>query len=231
MVAARYIRRRRQIVGTFAKHGLDYFIHRFGLDNLAPVSWRTNPGIKQPADQLLARNLREALVELGPTFVKLGQVLSTRPDILPPVYIEELEKLQDKVDPVSYEEIVRVLSQEIGKPEEVFAEFNPEPLAAASIGQVHQARLKGGEKVIVKIQRPGIVENVKSDLEIIKGLAHVSETRSPEARRLGLLGMVEDYAKTCCGNWTMNVRPEILKGFIITLPKTSGLSFPGYTGR
>ena len=94
-------------------------------------------------------------MELGPTFVKLGQLLSTRPDILPPVFIEELERLQDKVSPISFEELSGVLTKELGPLDKIFAEFNTQPLAAASIGQVHRARLLTGEEVIVKVQRPG----------------------------------------------------------------------------
>ncbi len=193
----KYVRRRREIVGTFARHGLGYFVQSFGLGDLTALpSSRREITRPQKNQYLLARNLREALVELGPTFVKLGQLLSTRPDLLPPVYIEELERLQDKVTAISNEELNRVLKQEIGDINQIFAEFNQEPLAAASIGQVHRARLLSGEEVIVKVQRPGIEEKVKNDLEILKGLARISERRSAEARRVGILGMVEDYART-----------------------------------
>lgn len=192
----RYIRRRRQIVGTFFRHGLGYFMQRFGLDKLVPVQGGRGKGRSSKNDYLLARNLREALVELGPTFVKFGQLLSTRPDILPPIYIEELEKLQDKVNPIPYEDVCRVLSKELGDYTEIFSEFDPTPLAAASIGQVHRAKLQNGREVIVKIQRPGIEETVKDDLEIIKGLARRSERRSADARQIGIVAIVNDYART-----------------------------------
>ncbi len=191
----KYIKRRREIVGVFLKHGLGYFIQRLGWGKLIPLSQRYGFDRNNNHDSLAVR-LREALIELGPTFVKFGQVLSTRPDLLPPVYIEELEKLQDKVTAISYEEISRVMKIELGRPEDIFAEFSREPLAAASIGQVHRARLQTGEEVIVKIQRPGIESKVRNDLEIIKGLARISEHRSPEAKRLGILAIVEDYAQT-----------------------------------
>jgi ubiquinone biosynthesis protein len=135
-------------------------------------------------------------MELGPTFVKLGQLLSTRSDILPPIFLEELEKLQDKVTPISYEDIKQVVTDELGPLEDTFAFFDPEPLAAASIGQVHRATLKSGEDVIVKIQRPAIEEIVRNDLEIIKGLARISERRSAEAAQIGVNDIVEDFAKT-----------------------------------
>jgi ubiquinone biosynthesis protein len=193
----KYIKRRREIVGTFVRHGLGYFVQRFGLgDQTALASSRIGIPRPQKNQYLLASNLRQALMELGPTFVKLGQLLSTRSDLFPPAYIEELEKLQDKVTPISYAEIEKVLAQEVGPIDHVFAEFNPEPLAAASIGQVHRARLLTGQEVIVKVQRPEIEGKVRNDLEILKGLTRIAERRSPEARRLGILDIVEDYAKT-----------------------------------
>lgn len=192
----RYIRRRQTIVGTFMKHGLGYLLQRFGLAGTVQLSTRQiMNGSYEAADYLLADNLRQAMVELGPTFIKLGQMLSTRPDMLPPPYIEALETLQDKVEALPYEQVLKQLVNEIGHPEQVFEEFDREPLAAASIGQVHRARLKSGEEVIVKIQRPDIERKVESDLEIIKGLAQMSERRSPEARRIGIADMVEEYSR------------------------------------
>ncbi len=196
MQQLRHIRRRQQIVGVLVKNGFGYMIQRLGLDNLAPLSNRPKLiNLKPEPDHLLAIKLRQSLVELGPTFIKLGQVLSTRTDLLPPVYIEQLELLQDKVPALKYEEIVKQLVHELGHPDEIFAEFDPNPLAAASIGQVHMARLKSGELVIVKIQRPGIEKIVQNDLEIIMALAKMAERRSLEARRIGVVAMIEDYAR------------------------------------
>ncbi len=170
-------------------------MYKMGWTKLVPLSQRY--ALNERSEHAsLAVSMREALVELGPTFVKFGQVLSTRPDLMPPVYIEELEKLQDKVKPVPWSEIDQVLKNELGDPNAIFDFINIEPLAAASIGQVHRARLKTGEEVIVKIQRPGIESKVRNDLEIIKGLARISEARSAEAHRLGIVAIVEDYAKT-----------------------------------
>lgn len=192
----RHIRRRQHIVGVLLKNGLGYLVQRFGLSNQAPVARRGElVNCRREPDEMLAYRLREAFVELGPTFIKLGQVLSTRPDLLPPVYIEQLERLQDKVRPMSYKEVEKQLIREIGNPQEVFPEFDPEPLAAASIGQVHRAVLSCGAQVIVKIQRPNIERVVEDDLQIILGLARLSERRSQEARRLGVYAMIEDYAK------------------------------------
>ncbi|MEN6351565.1 MAG: AarF/UbiB family protein, partial [Syntrophomonas sp.] len=192
----RHIRRRQQIVGVLVKNGFGYMIQRLGLDNLTPLSNRpTLINIQREPDRLLAVKLRQAFIELGPTFIKLGQVLSTRTDLLPPVYIEQLELLQDKVPAIRYEQVVKQLVHELGHPDEIFAKFNPEPLAAASIGQVHMARLKSGDLVIVKIQRPGIEKIVQNDLEIILALARLAERRSLEARRIGLVAMIEEFAR------------------------------------
>ncbi|MDD4802783.1 MAG: AarF/ABC1/UbiB kinase family protein [Syntrophomonas sp.] len=192
----KHFKRYRKIARVFLKHGLGYLIKRMGLDSLLP--WQKRQEVRdseREADSILADRLCRALSELGPTFIKLGQLFSTRPDMFAPAYIEELEKLQDKVQPFSYAEVVEQLQKELGHPEEIFAEFNPEPLAAASIGQVHMGLLKSGEKVIVKIQRPNIEEMVESDLEILLELAELSEKRSVEAQRLGIVDMLNDYAR------------------------------------
>jgi predicted unusual protein kinase regulating ubiquinone biosynthesis (AarF/ABC1/UbiB family) len=116
-----------------------------------------------------ARHLRSALEELGPTFAKLGQVLSTRPDLLPPEFIEELATLQDNVPPLSEQEVVRVMEQELGVPwEDVFETIDPAPLAAGTIAQVHRATLTGGERVVVKVQRPTAREEIEQDLALLE---------------------------------------------------------------
>jgi len=192
----RHLMRYRKIIRVFMKHGLGYLVNLMGLDMLLPRQNRQEvKDSRREPDRILADRLCRALTELGPTFIKLGQIFSTRPDIFAPAYIEELENLQDKVQPFSYHEVVEQLVKEIGHPDEIFAEFNPQPLAAASIGQVHAGRLKSGEKVIVKIQRPNIERMVENDLEILVELAQLSEKRSVEAQRLGLKAMLEEYAR------------------------------------
>jgi ubiquinone biosynthesis protein len=170
----RNIRRRQQIVGVLIKNGLGYVVQRFGLTGLAPVSSRREVmSSHKEAHYFMAERLRKTMEELGPTFIKLGQVLSTRPDLLPPPYIEQMESLQDKVPPMSYLELVQQLERELGHPDEIFEEFDWQPLAAASIGQVHRAKLKSGERVIIKIQRPGIERQVENDLQILLSLARL----------------------------------------------------------
>ncbi len=131
-----------------------------------------------------ARNLRQALEELGPTFAKLGQILSTRPDLLPPEFIDELATLQDKVTPMTEEDVVSVMEEELGVPwEDVFESIEPEPLAAGTIGQVHVATLETGQKVVVKVQRRGARVAIMRDLGLLELFASKAENR-PGLRKL-----------------------------------------------
>ncbi len=193
----KYIRRRRVIVGSFARHGFGYFMQKFGFGNPSGLAGLSGHDSADDINGfLIAGNLRQVFMELGPTFVKLGQMLSTRSDILPRVYIEEMEKLQDKVTPIPHDDLKAALGEELGCLDDMFAEFDWQPIAAASIGQVHKARLMSGKEVIVKIQRPGIEANVRNDLEILKGLARRAERRSKDARQIGINAIIEDFAKT-----------------------------------
>jgi ubiquinone biosynthesis protein len=125
-----------------------------------------------------ARALRSAMEELGPTFAKLGQILSTRPDLMPPAFIEELATLQDRVTPLSEEEVVEVMEQELGVPwEDVFASIDPEPLAAGTIAEVHRAMLETGERVVVKIQRPTARRDILQDLGLLERFAEKTKNR------------------------------------------------------
>ncbi|MFP3969017.1 AarF/UbiB family protein, partial [Actinomadura fulvescens] len=142
----------------------------------------------------LARSLRLALQDGGVTFVKFGQVLSTRRDLLPQAFIDELSHLQDKVPPAPAAEVERVLAEELGEsPYTVFAEFDPVPLAAASIAQVHRARLRSGTEVVVKVQRPGIRPLVERDLDIVNRLAATLERRTRWGRSLGAAELAHGF--------------------------------------
>jgi ubiquinone biosynthesis protein len=141
--------------------------------------------------------IRRALEELGPTFVKLGQVLSTRVDMFPPHWIAEFEKLHNQVPPVPYEVLRPYLVQAIGgEPAEVFAEFDPVPLAAASIAQVHRATLKDGTRVVVKLRRPGLENVIAADLRILEHAAKLLESELPDSRRYDPVHMVAQFGRS-----------------------------------
>ena len=154
--------RQREIIEVVLSNGWDY------MKGLLTGKKDEDPNIPTP------EVLRNILVELGPFYVKLGQILSTRPDILPPNYIKALTALQANVPPVSWEAIEILLSQELGQPiESVFSKINQQPIAAGSIGQIHRATLTTGEEVAIKFQRPGIDKIVEQDISLIKGVAEL----------------------------------------------------------
>src|SRR4051794_28863117 len=159
------------IVGLFTRFGLRDVARQQGL--IALVGGED----ELPPEELAERHeqaagFRKRLVELGPAYVKLGQVLSTRPDLLPEPYIRELERLQDDVGPISLEEVEQTIQEELGgRLSKLFASFDPEPLATASLGQVHAATLREGRQVIVKVQRPNVRASLADDLVFFHELA------------------------------------------------------------
>jgi len=170
----RQIKRSRQIVRVLIKYGLDYFIDRSKIGFWLKIRKKSGNCQKLTGPE----RLRLALGELGPTFVKFGQILSTRPDFLPPAFIKELEKLQDKVPPFSSFQAQKIIEKELNKPlEKLFKKFEAKPVAAASLSQVHKAILPNNEIVAVKIQRPDIKEIIELDLEILENLAGLLENR------------------------------------------------------
>jgi ubiquinone biosynthesis protein len=145
---------------------------------------------KREASPESAREFRLALEELGTTFVKLGQLLSSRPDLLPDVYVEELGKLVDEVPPLPFPEIEPVIERAVGT--DVFVRIDPEPLAAASIAQIHPALLKDGREVVVKVRRPGVLEQVQLDLELLRRTVSMLEGHSETARLLQLSALADE---------------------------------------
>jgi ubiquinone biosynthesis protein len=189
----RHLRRFQQIAQILARHGFGELLDLLGAAPVFPLAraLRRRPSLGPP------QRLRMALEELGPTFVKLGQVLSTRPDLLPPAYIAELARLQDTVPPAPWEPVRAQLEAELGAPvEKVFATLDPEPIAAASLAQVHAATLPDGAEVVVKVQRPDIEATINVDLDILADVARLLQTRTPLGELYDLPGIVEEFAAT-----------------------------------
>lgn len=196
--AFRHLNRYRQIATVVVKYGFRESFDRLRLWECVHVE---RPFLRRQCpvpglDHLsLPQRLRLALEELGPTFVKLGQVLSTRPDLVPHEYIVELEKLRNQVPPFPTAVARGIIESELGRPlNEVFLSFEDEPVAAASLAQVHRAVLKDGTVVAVKVQRPGIEDLVRTDLEIVRNLAALLERRIPELRQLNAVGLVDEFS-------------------------------------
>lgn len=174
----RNLGRMREILAVLVKYGFEDIVTNSTLRNLVSET-RRHSWLRQDKpvfEYTRWERIRMVAEELGPTFVKLAQVLSIRPDMMPEPLIKEFEKLQDRVPPFPFEKAKAIIEKELGKPlEDIFDEFTEKPLASASIGQVHKARLKSGQEVVVKVQRPEVAELVERDLAIIKEVVHRAE--------------------------------------------------------
>jgi ubiquinone biosynthesis protein len=185
--------RRRQIAGVLIRRGWGYLLEASGLERVTVLG----PHLEAHHHATAPERLRLALEELGPTFIKLGQVLSTRADLLGPEFRLELAKLQDDAPHLASEIVQEFVRTELGgEPESVFAAFDPEPLAAASIGQAHAATMPDGTEVVVKIRRPGAMEQVELDLEILMNGALHASRRSKQMAEYDLVGIAEEFAQT-----------------------------------
>jgi ubiquinone biosynthesis protein len=189
----RTFRRYQQITNAFMKNGFGYLAKDLGLPKLFP--FRQSEGSERERRKIGVR-IRLFLEQLGPTFVKLGQIASMRPDFIPADIIAELERLQDDVAPFSFEDAVRIVEDELGAPlPELFASFDDQPIAAASIGQVYRAKLMGGTAVAVKVQRPGISQQINTDLDILSNLARLAEAKLEWAKRYRVRNIVEEISR------------------------------------
>ena len=188
----RTLARLREIARVATKHGFGYVFSRRqggsgdGIDDES-VEDRATRG----------RRLREMLEELGPTFVKFGQLLSTRPDVVPPDVIAELRKLQDEARPEPFEAIRAVVEEDLGLTlEQAFESFDPVPIGSASVGQVHVAQLPGGREVVVKVQRPEAASTLNADIDLLYQLARLTKDRVKRLAFIDLQGLVDEFAKT-----------------------------------
>lgn len=195
----RSARRLQQIINVFLKHGFGRIIDQIHLGRYVPFRKRLKtfgqwPALKGPS---VPERLRLAFEELGPSFIKLAQLLSSRPDLITVQFANEFKKLQDEVPPFSVAEAKQIIGQELKKPVgEMFIEFRDEPVAAASIAQVHYAKLMDGSEVIVKVQRPGIREQIETDVNILTAVARLLERHVPESRFFNPTGIVDEFSRT-----------------------------------
>ncbi len=186
--------RLRTIVGVFAKHGFHNVAERMKLGRF--LLERLNAG--QDMDRYtMAERVRMSFEELGPTFVKLGQLLASRPDLVPEEFVAEFSKLHDQVQPLEFALIEEVLKNEFGENlYTIFSSVESEPLGSASIAQVHRATLASGDLVVLKVQRPGIIEKINDDLNVLYFLAEMITTYFPGSRAFNPVGIVDEYFKT-----------------------------------
>ncbi|MCM3121908.1 MULTISPECIES: AarF/ABC1/UbiB kinase family protein [unclassified Mesobacillus] len=193
----RRLNRYKEIGSLFVKYGFGYVLEEVGLFHILSLKDKVKAEVKDGNTQEMGYRIRCMLEELGPAFIKLGQLLSIRSDLLPDEIVKELELLQDQVPPVQVEEIKKKIQHEFGRPvTEIFHFFNEDYVAAASIGQVHEAVLHSGESVMVKVQRPGIKNTVLTDLEILRDFAKLIEQRYDWAQYYNITDMVEELSES-----------------------------------
>ena len=193
---AQNLPRYRRIITVFVQHGFGSLLEQWGVDRYLITPARIRRRREELERLTPAEHFRAALEELGPTFIKIGQILSTRPDLLPPEYIEELSKLQDAAPPIPWEEVEAQLATAWGRPpEELFESIEKTPLAAASLAQVHAAVLPDGQEVIIKVQRPDIWPTIQSDLSILEDLAALAQ-RTALGEIYDPVDIVQEFAFT-----------------------------------
>lgn len=194
----RHVNRYRQILAVLFKYGFGDLVDRLRVGRYIEIGAQLLKGGRREPVEALSRSerIRKALEELGPTFIKLGQILSTRPDLVPVELAAELSRLQDNVEPFSFDQARKVIESELGSPvSRLFLNIDESPIAAASIAQVHRARLSSGREAVVKVQRPGIEQGVSVDLEILLHLAGLAERHVPELAFYRPTRIVEEFAR------------------------------------
>lgn len=211
----RHLQRYHQLANILANNGFGWFIQEIGLSNIPVLSRLRGEETAGEAGSSVYRRIRKVIQELGPTYVKMGQIASTRPDLLPQELIDELAQLQDRVPPFPYENVKEIIEEELkAAVDQLFTEFAPEPIAAASIGQVHKAKLKSGETVAVKVQRPGIQSAIKTDLEILKSVALLAERRFDWAGHYRISEVVNEFAKSLNKEMDYNIEARNTDRFL-----------------
>jgi len=212
----------RKVVSVIARYGFDSFVAGASIPGISRLT-RSEELARKPA----AERFRMMLEELGPIFIKFGQLLSTRPDILPPDFIAALSGLQEEVSPLPWKEIEAELEAHLpGNAREIFEEINPEPLATASVSQVHRARLKSGEEVVVKVRRPDIDAIIRADLDFLRGLAKLLESTIVEVGRHDPESWVNEFAQALDRELNLMNEVEAIQAFHANGSETGQLVVP-----
>src|SRR4051794_1568307 len=187
-----HLKRYGQIAALLAKYGRSDIVKSAGLEQTLAAEQRVTPEESAKADQLA-----DDLEKLGPTFVKLGQLMSTRVELMPKAYLEALARLQDKVEPFSFDEVEKIVGSELGvRMPRAFSDFEVKPMAAASLGQVHRARLRDGRQVAVKVQRPGIRDAMFEDLDALDEIAEFLDSHTTAGKRYEFCQMLDQFRKS-----------------------------------
>lgn len=196
ILAPKYLPRLASTVGLLTRYGLLDFAKGQDLLGLQGAQLEEGARPEEEGSDAKAVAFRERLVELGPAYIKLGQVLSTRPDLLPPSYVRELEHLQDSVPPMDYAEVERCIETELGaRINKLFGEFEQKPIGSASLGQVHAAKLRDGRDVVVKVQRPGLRETLSEDIEFFRELATFLAEHTSAGEKVDIIGVVQQVER------------------------------------
>ena len=221
MLKTRNIGAYRDLLVLFTKYGRKDFRLSFEPEDIITAE-TTDEGGVEPDVQARAQAFAAALKKMGPTYVKFGQVVSTRPDVVPAEYIAALESLQDDIEPFSYADVERIVEEELrGRVSKIFLEFDATPMAAASLGQVHRATLRDGREVVVKVQRPNVREAVHKDVEALTDIARTLEAHVDVARKMNLVGAIEQAKLTLNNelNYLQEARnAEILRQNLVEFP-------------
>ncbi|PQQ66862.1 2-polyprenylphenol 6-hydroxylase [Acetivibrio saccincola] len=222
------ITRYRQIITVLTKHGFGLLLDQLGIFKYLKMKKLNSEDARSDKVKLsTGERLRLSLEELGPTFIKLGQVLSTRPDILPADIVEELKKLQDSVPSISFDEVKKVIEEEFKEElKNIYKEFEEEPIAAASISQVHRARLITGQEVAVKVQRPEIEKIIKQDINILKDLASFVDNHTKYGKTYSFKEMVLELEGVIKNELDFTKEAENLDRFKENFAKDEGVIVP-----
>lgn len=216
---ARDIKRFNQIIMVLAQQGFGYLFDKVKIEKFLKR--------KKIRENDKPKRLRKALEKLGPTFIKLGQILSLRPDLIPKEYVKELGNLQDRVPSFSYEEVRRIIKEDLHRPiNKLFLDFSKEPIASASISQVHKAKLKNGTIVAVKVQRPNVKEIMETDIEIMFYIAGLLEKHSKKIRKYKPVRIVQEFKEWTERELDFKIEAKNAKRFYKNFKRSNKVKIP-----